>query len=535
MSPRARKLRVQASWILCAWIASWTGALAQNALVDYESSAKASRTRDNAQWRLAFRPAVPVTVQTVAQLRTAANVPANVLAEADRLTIQAANEPEADARRSLWHAVTLLQGKEWTPQQELLGALTLKPNSPISTGGRKESISLESLYPAPAVAGGHFSLELLRSGPTSSATPQKGERIKVLAQGKLDARLPRKLAVNLASIPDGAYLLVATVSVGAEARGELAQSLYLIRDLPARHARLESRLQRIEGHEAAKWTAEYPFALAEALEKGTRQIISYDFPQAMARSEHIAAALAVGSDEVWQSKGLQARAHPMQGTGELIPYQVYVPGNWSSSRKWPLVVALHGANLDETNMLGRAGGQMQALAERSGFIVAAPLGYQLNSWYGSERMVEGGSRLKETPEARRRRQLSEQDVLEVMALVEKEYGVDPGRRYLTGNSMGGGGTWWIGGHYPKTFAAIAPAAFGGVLPEDVPGLAQVPILTVVGDHDEVGMLPRVRAAVATLQAGGVQPQYIEVAGGTHASAYDSALPRIFEFFQQHSR
>jgi len=315
----------------------------------------------------------------------------------------------------------------------------------------------------------------------------------------------------------------------------LAQSLYLIRDLPARHARLESRLQRIEGHEAAKWTAEYPFALAEALEKGTRQIISYDFPQAMARSEHIAAALAVGSDEVWQSKGLQARAHPMQGTGELIPYQVYVPGNWSSSRKWPLVVALHGANLDETNMLGRAGGQMQALAERSGFIVAAPLGYQLNSWYGSERMVEGGSRLKETPEARRRRQLSEQDVLEVMALVEKEYGVDPGRRYLTGNSMGGGGTWWIGGHYPKTFAAIAPAAFGGVLPEDVPGLAQVPILTVVGDHDEVGMLPRVRAAVATLQAGGVQPQYIEVAGGTHASAYDSALPRIFEFFQQHSR
>jgi len=526
--------RMQALIGMLALTAPLTLARAQTALVDYENSAKAAHARDVAQWRLAFRPPVAVTAQTVAQLRAASSVAANVLAEADRLTAQASKEEESDARRSLWHAAALLQGKEWTPQQELLGALTLRTASPVATGG-EDSVSLESLYPTTKVEPGRWQLELFKAEPSSSATPRKGERVASLSQGKLNDPLPQRVSVNLSSWPDGAYLLVATVSVGTHDSTELAQSLYLVRNLGTRYADIKTRLQRVEGHETAKWTVEYPFALAAGLKEGTREIISYDFPQAMARSEHLLEALSAGRDEVWQAKGLQARAHALEATGELIPYQLYVPSHWSSTRQWPLVVALHGANLDETNMLGRAQAQMQTLAEHSGFVVAAPLGYKLNSWYGSERTVDGGPHRNETPETARRRQLSEQDVLEVTHLVEKEYGVDPRRRYLTGNSMGGGGTWWIGGHYPQIWAAIAPAAYGGVLPEDVGGLAQVPILAVVGDHDEVGMLPRVRSSIATLQAGGVQPQYIEVAGGTHASAYDSALPRIFEFFRTHSR
>jgi predicted peptidase len=92
-----------------------------------------------------------------------------------------------------------------------------------------------------------------------------------------------------------------------------------------------------------------------------------------------------------------------------------------------------------------------------------------------------------------------------MALIEREYNVDASRRYLTGNSMGGGGTWWLGGRYPERWAALAPAAYGGVLPEDVPGLSRVPIMAVVGERDELGMLDRVRASVATLKSGGVTP------------------------------
>jgi len=50
------------------------------------------------------------------------------------------------------------------------------------------------------------------------------------------------------------------------------------------------------------------------------------------------------------------------------------------------------------------------------------------------------------------------DALEVLALAERRFGSDPARTYLTGHSMGGHGTWSIGGLYPDRFAAIAPSA-----------------------------------------------------------------------------
>src|SRR6185436_20826867 len=103
------------------------------------------------------------------------------------------------------------------------------------------------------------------------------------------------------------------------------------------------------------------------------------------------------------------------------------------------------------------------------------------------------------------RRRSEDDVILVADLIAKEYNTDPRRQYLTGNSMGGGGTWWIGGKYPDRWAAIAPGAYGGVLPQDVPTLSKLPIRVVVGEKDDL-MLERVRAAIATLKAGGVTPE-----------------------------
>jgi predicted peptidase len=125
-------------------------------------------------------------------------------------------------------------------------------------------------------------------------------------------------------------------------------------------------------------------------------------------------------------------------------------------------------------------------------------------------------------------------VLAVSTLVEKEYNVDLSRRYLTGNSMGGGGTWWIGARYADRWAAIAPGAYGGVLPEDVPALSKLPIRVVVGERDDL-MLDRVRETIGVLKAGGVSPEYIEVPGGTHASAFETELPNIFKFFENHAK
>lgn len=50
------------------------------------------------------------------------------------------------------------------------------------------------------------------------------------------------------------------------------------------------------------------------------------------------------------------------------------------------------------------------------------------------------------------------DALEVLAEGKKLFSPDLSRVYLTGHSMGGHGTWYLGATYPSYFAAIAPSA-----------------------------------------------------------------------------
>ena len=50
------------------------------------------------------------------------------------------------------------------------------------------------------------------------------------------------------------------------------------------------------------------------------------------------------------------------------------------------------------------------------------------------------------------------DALEVLAEAKRIYQPHPQKIYLTGHSMGGHGTWYLGATYPGLFAAIAPCA-----------------------------------------------------------------------------
>ena len=50
------------------------------------------------------------------------------------------------------------------------------------------------------------------------------------------------------------------------------------------------------------------------------------------------------------------------------------------------------------------------------------------------------------------------DALEVLNLAKEKFQPDPQKIYLTGHSMGGHGTWFLGATYPDKWAAIAPCA-----------------------------------------------------------------------------
>ena len=49
-------------------------------------------------------------------------------------------------------------------------------------------------------------------------------------------------------------------------------------------------------------------------------------------------------DPQYQAKGDQKRTYAFPGTGESIPYHLYVPMKWNKNTKLPLVVVTHGAS-----------------------------------------------------------------------------------------------------------------------------------------------------------------------------------------------
>ncbi len=49
-----------------------------------------------------------------------------------------------------------------------------------------------------------------------------------------------------------------------------------------------------------------------------------------------------GGTVVAADRRVQGRSYTFAGTGQTIPYALFVPSNYDASRTWPLIVGLHG-------------------------------------------------------------------------------------------------------------------------------------------------------------------------------------------------
>ena len=129
-------------------------------------------------------------------------------------------------------------------------------------------------------------------------------------------------------------------------------------------------------------------------------------------------------------------------------------------------------------------------AEKHGYLIVAPMGYNSRGWYGSR--GTGGGRGSDPENLG---ELSEKDVMNVLALIRKEFNIDDNRIYLMGHSMGGGGTWHLGIKYPDIWAALGPIA--PAAPRSTSGLAKIthiPVIVIQGDKD--GLVRSARRWVA---------------------------------------
>jgi len=167
-------------------------------------------------------------------------------------------------------------------------------------------------------------------------------------------------------------------------------------------------------------------------------------------------------------------------------YSLYVPPTYDPARKYALEVRLHGRG-------GWYGDQKPPSAPLDYFFVGCD-GRGQNGYAG----------------------LGELDVLEVIRDVRRHYRIDPDRIYVTGTSMGGGGTWRMCMRYPDLFAAGAP--YFGWVGTWVENLANVPVWNFHDATDPVVPVDGSRSAVRRLREMGYPVIYTESSGGGHSDS-----------------
>lgn len=224
---------------------------------------------------------------------------------------------------------------------------------------------------------------------------------------------------------------------------------------------------------------------------------------------------------------IQKKTYDFKEAGKEMEYALFVPSKYDKEKKTPLMVALHGLGSNPQQIMRYRG--LTDLAEKHGYIVVAPMGYNSSGWYGSRGAAGKG-------EPKNLGELSEKDVMNVLALVRKEYTIDDNRIYLMGHSMGGGGTWHLGIKYPDIWAGlapIAPAIFRA--PDDLEKIKHIPVIVVQGDQDKLVPVAGARRWVEKMKDLKMSHEYVEVAGGGHVDVAYQNLPKIFEFFDKHKK
>jgi poly(3-hydroxybutyrate) depolymerase len=206
------------------------------------------------------------------------------------------------------------------------------------------------------------------------------------------------------------------------------------------------------------------------------------------------------------------------------PYGLYLPKNYDSQKKYPLVMMLHGAGSNHRLALRRVFGKSNAEGETD-----AEASRYFPAWNDVEYIVA-------SPYARGTagyQGIPEEDLYAVLDDVKRRFSIDENRVYLTGLSMGGGGTLWLGLTRPDIWAAIAPVC--PAPPTGTKDLAinalNFPVHFFHGDADPVVPVAGTRKWVSDMQDMGVEVFYKEFADVKHDSwvnAYDNEF--IFEWF-----
>ena len=229
-------------------------------------------------------------------------------------------------------------------------------------------------------------------------------------------------------------------------------------------------------------------------------------PGAPYSAERMALIEAFEKKTAGLAQRFEARAHtPIDGWA--MPYRLFRPAR---EGQWPLVLYLHGfggrgndnrKQIEGGNVFGVFLWALPEIQRRYPCYVVAPQTDRRWLRYGEKMLVPGFG-----PGAAA--------AAGVVESLRREFDIDERRIYVTGNSMGGAGTWHMIAHRADLFVAAVPCC-GGPTAESGAENPGLPVWNFHGDEDTSIPVDVSRERIAARRKAGGKPLYTEYPGVGH--------------------
>jgi predicted esterase len=203
-----------------------------------------------------------------------------------------------------------------------------------------------------------------------------------------------------------------------------------------------------------------------------------------------------------QAEAFGAREY-VNGGGDTLRYRLIMPVDYDSTKKYPLVVCLHHGGAHGTDNVRQVSADpapfLSGDANRKKypafiFMPQCPEGYGFGG-------IDGYPTV---------------DTLVFSAIkgIEKEFLIDPERRYVIGISGGGYGSWHFISTHPEMFTAAIPICGGGDAKYGKT-LVNMPIWAFHGARDRLAPVSGTREIIEAIKKAGGKPKYSEFAYSGH--------------------
>ncbi|NTW33825.1 MAG: prolyl oligopeptidase family serine peptidase [Bacteroidetes bacterium] len=193
-------------------------------------------------------------------------------------------------------------------------------------------------------------------------------------------------------------------------------------------------------------------------------------------------------------------------SGDTLFYRMMKPKKNNPSKKYPLVLFLHGAGErgnDNNSQLANGVNNFASSQIRETY----PCYMIVPQCAKNYRWVEVPWNLSSHVQPEKPSVYLEQTIKLLDSLIKK-LNIDTNRIYITGLSMGGFGTWDAICRYPWKFAAAVPICGGGDTAKAA-SIKNIPIWAFHGGKDKVVMVSRSRDMIAAIKKAGGNPIYTE--------------------------